>query len=145
MISERLSIIKPSLQTPYHIDFEWWKTNEMNWKVMLLSYLSPEDQKKFENNHQDIIYDIIDPITAEITRVDALQHTLISDYAKREGFISETTSLVEAVFRVFLAVGNKPMNSVEIAERLGRPANLVLQMLSGKRIYQGIRPYMTKV
>ena len=137
------SLVKPTVNTPYHVDFEWWKKSELNWRVMLMAYLSNEDQQEFEKmEDQDRQYDIIDHETGEVKRVDALQHLLISKYAQREGFISETTSLVEAVFRLFLANGNRPMTAEEIGERLNRPPALVLQMLSGRRIYQGIKPYI---
>ncbi len=136
------SLVKPTVKTPYHIDFEWWKKSELNWRVLLMGYLSNEDQQIFEKmEDQDRQYDIIDANTGEVKRVDALQHLLISKYAQREGFISETTSLVEAVFRLFLASGNRPMTAEEIGEHLNRPPSLVLQMLSGRRIYQGIKPY----
>lgn len=136
------SLVKPTLNTPYHIDFEWWKKSELNWRVLLMGYLSSEDQQVFEKmEDQNRQYDIIDANTGEVKRVDALQHLLISKYAQREGFISETTSLVEAVFRLFLASGNRPMTPEDIGERLNRPPGLVLQMLSGRRIYQGIKPY----
>lgn len=137
------SFIKPTVNTLYHIDFEWWKKSELNWRVMLMAYLSSEDQQMFEKlEDQDRKYDIIDAETAEVKSVDALQHLLISKYAHRDGFIGETTSLVEAVFRLFLVNGNLPMSAGEIGERLNRPPALVLQMLSGKRVYQGIKPYI---
>jgi hypothetical protein len=137
------SFVKPTINTPYHIDFEWWKKSELNWRVMLMAYLSNEDQQAFEKaEDQDRQYDIIDSETGEVISVDALQHLLISKYAQREGFIDDTTSMVEAIFRLFLANGNYPMTAEEIGERLNRPPTLVLQMLSGRRIYQGIKPYV---
>lgn len=137
------SLVKPSINTQYHIDFEWWKKSELNWRVMLMAYLSSEDQQAYEKvEDQDRKYDLIDSDTGEVKSVDALLHLLISKYAQREGFIDETTSMVEAIFRLFLANGNRPMSAEEIGERLNRPSALVLQMLSGKRIYQGIKPYV---
>ncbi|MEI7988148.1 MAG: hypothetical protein WCI88_03845 [Chloroflexota bacterium] len=135
------SIIKPTLKTPYHIDFEWWKQNERNWQIILLGYLSPEHRQVLQEMSQEQKFDIIDPQTAEVRQVDALQHLLMTDYSKREDFISETTSLVEAIFRLFLVNGNHPMSSEEISGKLDRPAPLILQMLSGKRVHQGLRPY----
>ena len=51
------------------------------------------------------------------------------------------TTLVDAVFRYFLANGNVPMTPVELAAHLGRPPELILRTLSGERIYRGLRPY----
>jgi len=136
----QFSFIKPTVDTPYSIDFEWWKKNERSWRVLLLSYLSTEDRKAFENENAEQMYDIIDAQTAEVKQVDALQHLLITQYAQRDEFIMETTSLVESVFRLLLTNGNHPMTPTEIGERLGRSPVLILQVLSGKRVYQGLRP-----
>jgi hypothetical protein len=52
--------------------------------------------------------------------------------------------LVDAIFRVFLANGNTPLNPAQIAERIGRPhqAQTILRTLSGGRVYKGLRPYL---
>jgi hypothetical protein len=49
---------------------------------------------------------------------------------------------VDAVFRLFLANGNLPMTPVELADRLGRQPMTVLKLLSGRRVYKGLRPCM---
>jgi hypothetical protein len=56
--------------------------------------------------------------------------------------VNGQTALVEAVFRTFLANGNSPLSSQQLAERLGRPANTILVTLSGARVYRGIRPIL---
>jgi hypothetical protein len=48
--------------------------------------------------------------------------------------------LVDAVFRLFLANGNTPLNAVELGEELGRQPNIILRTLSGTRVYRGLRP-----
>ena len=42
---KRFSLVKPTLQTPFHIDFEWWKQSDRSWRIYLRGYLSPEDQE----------------------------------------------------------------------------------------------------
>ena len=42
-----MSLLKPSVRTPFHIDFEWWKKNERDWHVFLRSLLCPEHQEAF--------------------------------------------------------------------------------------------------
>jgi len=128
------------LHTPFHIDFDWWAKNDRDWRVYLRSNLCPEHQKLFE--HVDLAdqVDWVDEATAEVQRVDGLQHILITHCAKRPGFIPEHSTLVDAAFRLFLANGNTPMNSVELGERLGRPADTILRTLTGGRVYKGMRP-----
>ena len=56
-------------------------------------------------------------------------------------FINPHTSLVDSIFRVFLANGNQPTSPRALEEATGRPASLILKTLAGSRIYKGIRPY----
>jgi hypothetical protein len=138
----RFSLVKPTLQTRYHIDFDWWSQSDRDWRVHLSSLLCPEHQEAFADFKADEMVDWVDPETAEVQMVDGLQHILITHCAKEEGFISERTALVDAVFRLFLANGNDPMTVSDLAERLGRPAHILLKTLSGGRVYRGIRPMM---
>jgi len=86
--------------------------------------------------------DWVDPQTAEVTRVDGLQHELITHCARQEGFITLQTALVDAVFRTFLANSNQPLTPEELSVILGRPALTILKTLSGLKVLQGIRPCM---
>ena len=142
MDARRISLVKPTLATPFHIDFTWWSQYDRDWKIYLRGYLSEEDQQNLLDADGEQLFDIIDPLTAEVTRVDGVQHLLITKYANRADFITESTSLVESIFRLFLTNGNLPLNSEELGERLSRPALTILKTLSGPRIYKGMRPLL---
>jgi hypothetical protein len=137
--AKRFSLVKPTVNTPFHIDFDWWQNNDREWRVHLRSCLPPEYQQAFAEM-DDTEVDWIDPETAEVQRVDGLQHTLINYAANYPDFITARTTLVEAVFRVLLANGNSAMTPTELGERLNRPANMILRTVSGVRVYKGIRP-----
>jgi len=138
---KRYSLVKPTLQTRFHIDFNWWVQNDRDWHVYLRSYLCPEHQEAFAGMDHDELVDWVDPDTAEVTQVDGLQHVLIAHCAKMAGFITERTALVDAVFRTFLANGNTPLTPIELADQLHRPPGTILRMLSGStRVYKGLRP-----
>jgi len=137
---KRFSLIKPTLNTRFHIDFDWWSKNDRSWRVYLRSNLCPEHQRMFEGDQAGEEVDWVDPETAEVQKVDGLQHVLITHCAKQAGFITEHSTLVDAAFRVFLANGNTPLTPVELSERLGRPADTILKTISGVRVYKGIRP-----
>lgn len=139
---KRFSFIKPTVQTCFHIDFDWWSKNDRSWRVYLRSNLCPEHQQAFENLQVGDEVDWVDPETAEVQVVDGLQHVLITHCAKQPDFIPDHSTLVDAVFRVFLANGNMPLTPIELSERLGRPADTILKTLSGTRVYKGIRPCM---
>lgn len=136
----KFSLVKPTIQTPFKIDFEWWKTHDHNWRVYLYSFLCMEHQVVFENVGNQSMIDWIDPQTAEVHQVDGLQHTLITHCAAQPDFVTSNTTLVDAVFRVLLANGNKPVSPMELSELTGKSADTILRTLSGPRVYQGIRP-----
>lgn len=138
---KNFSLVKPSKDTPFHIDFEWWKENDNNWHVYLQSYLCEEHRLQFESmEQQSATIDWIDPETAEVHQVDGVQHILISHCAQQPDFITPQTSLVNAVFRLFLANGNTPLTPNEIAQQTNKPADIILRTISGPRVYKGIRP-----
>ena len=61
---KRYSLVKPTVNTPFHIDFDWWQQNDREWRVHLLSCLPAEYQQTFaDSDNQEV--DWIDPETAE--------------------------------------------------------------------------------
>ncbi|MGD8404305.1 MAG: hypothetical protein PVJ21_11635 [Anaerolineales bacterium] len=138
--TRRFSLIKPTLQTPFHIDFDWWKKNERDWHVYLRSLLCSEHQEVFADVQEGETIDWVDPKTAEVKPVDGIQHALMTHCARRPEFVTEQTALVEAVFRLFLTNENAPMTAEELGSLLSRPPNTILRTLSGPRVYKGLRP-----
>jgi hypothetical protein len=137
---KRPSLVKPTLQTRFHIDFDWWSKNDRDWRVYLRSNLCSEHQKAFESVDINEKVDWVDPQTAEVQQVDGIQNVLISHCAKQPGFIPVHSALVDATFRVFLANGNTPMTAVELGERLGKDPMTILRTFTGGRVYKGLRP-----
>lgn len=87
------------------------------------------------------IIDWIDPETGQVRRVDSINYALLTHCSLQPDYITERTSLVDAVFRALLATANRPMTPVELAERTRRSADTILRTLSGEKIYRGLRPY----
>jgi hypothetical protein len=139
---KKLSLLKPTLQTPFHIDFEWWQANDNNWHVALESLLCPEHQAAFADLPEGQMIDWVDPETAEVRQLDGLQNTLLAHCAQQPGFLDEHTALVEAVFRLMLTNGNTPMSVEELSRQLNRPGDLILKTIAGARIYKGLRPFI---
>lgn len=134
------SLVRPTLQTHFHIDFDWWTKNDRDWRVYLQTMLCSDHQQVFAELPEDHLVDWVDPVTAEVQRVNGLQHVLIIHCAKQAGFITEHTTLVDAVFRTFLANGNVAMTPLELGLHLSRPPDTLLKTLTGSRIYRGLRP-----
>jgi hypothetical protein len=135
-------LIKPTLKTKFHIDFDWWERESREFRVYLTSHLCPEHRAAFSDYASEDVIDAVDPETAEVRKEDGVQHTLRTHCSLLPDFISPHTSLVDAVFRVFIANGNQPLSPEELAERIRRPgqANTILRTLSGARVYKGLRP-----
>ncbi|MCC6301150.1 MAG: hypothetical protein IT314_17820 [Anaerolineales bacterium] len=138
---KRKSLIKPTISTPFHIDFEWWKKNERDWHVYLRSLLCAEHRDIYADVEEGETVDWIDPLTAEVKQVAGVQNALMTHCVRQPDFLTEQTALVEAVFRLFLTNGNAPMSSEDLGARLNRPADTILRTLAGARVYKGIRPY----
>jgi hypothetical protein len=136
----RFSLVKPTDQTPFHIDFAWWKEHDGNWRVFLENCLCQEHQALFSATKEVNLIDWIDDNTAEVHIVDGLQHILINHCALQQGFITDHTSLVDAIFRVLLSNGNSPLTATELGLRINRPASIILKTFSGPTVYRGIRP-----
>ena len=134
------SMLKPTVETPFQIDFDWWKETDRSWRVHLRSCLCEEHQELYADLSGDEEVDWVDPETAEVQSVDGLQHILISHCAQEEQFITEYTTLTEALFRLFLSNGNQPLSPNELGEALDRQPQKILQTISGPRVYKGIRP-----
>jgi hypothetical protein len=138
---KRFSLVKPTVNTPFHVDFEWWKKNERDWHVYLRSLLCADHQEIFANVEEGEMIDWVDPATAEVKPVDGIQNALMTHCVKQPDFLTAQTAMVEAVFRLFLTNGNIPMTSQELGKRLNRPPETILRTLAGPRVYKGLRPF----
>jgi hypothetical protein len=132
-------LIKPTLDTKFHIDFSWWERSSEDLRTYLLSHLLPEQRERLSQTTEERQVDYIDPDTGEVLQLDELG-LAIQIAADDDNFINPHTSLVDSVFRVFLANGNLPLTPHELEEETGRPAATILKTFGGMQIYKGIRP-----
>jgi hypothetical protein len=133
-------LVKPTLNTRFSVDYSWWDRNTEDLRTYLLSHLLPEQRERLSTSEVGSEIDYIDPETGEVSRLDEL-NLAIKIAAEDPQFINPQTSLVDSVFRVFLANGNTPLTPTELAARTGRSSSTILKTFSGTRIYKGIRPH----
>jgi hypothetical protein len=133
-------VAKTTHTVRYHIDYDWWEKSNRDLRIYLQSHLCPEHQALFADFAGDEQVDWIDPRTAEVRRVDGLEHTLHTHCSQQPDYISPQTTLINAIFCVFLANGNSPLTVEEIAAKTGRMPETIQRTLSGDRIYKGILP-----
>lgn len=133
--------VKPTVDTKFYIDFGWWERSDQDLRSNMIAQLLPEQRDYFVEHEAGDESDWVDPVTAEVLRVDALQMAL-QDAAKDPTYYQPPTSLVNAVFRVFLTNGNIPQTPLELSELINRPPMTILRTLAGQRVYKGVRPYL---
>ena len=133
--------IKPTLDTKYHIDFDWWDQEGLDFRLYLRGQLCKEHQRDYADHKVTELVDWIDPVTAEVKRVDALWQALKSCCRLKPDYVDESTPLVTAIFRIFLANDNTPLSPNELAVKLGHVrADTILRTLSMGKVHRGIRP-----
>ncbi len=137
---KRHSIVKPTLNTPFHIDFDWWKNHDHNWRIYLHSFLCEEHQALYSNEESSSSIDWVDPATAEVLVVDGMQHALMHHCVKQSDFLSQHTTIVDTIFGIFLSNGNKPLSPEQLSSITGKAALTILRTFSGPQVYRGIRP-----
>lgn len=133
-------ISKPGVESRFHIDFDWWEREGRDFRVDVARHLRPEAAHAFANAQSNEKIDLIDGETAEVTLVDKAQYLLREQVRPTHEFVSEHTSMVDAVFHILLANGNRPMTPNELSVLLNRPAMTILRTLGGKVVYKGLRP-----
>lgn len=137
------SLIKPTLDTRFHIDHEWWERGEEDYRQYLLTHLTPDVREQLARKETYVTFDYIHPLTAEVTQLDELDAALL-DASRQPDFINPQTSLIDSVFRVFITNGNHPRTPRELSIETGRNAEIILKTLGGIKVYKGLRPIPTK-
>ncbi len=134
-------LVRPTLDTPFHIDYDWWEGRGLDIGVELRSHLCKEHRQAFGREFAaEEKIDWVDERTGEVRRVNGLQHVLHIHCSQQPDYITDSLPLVDAVFRVFLARGNKPLTPKELGAITGRYPERILRTLGGLRVYKGIRP-----
>jgi hypothetical protein len=131
---------RPSLDTKFHIDFDWWDESDLDLKTYLFSRLEIGDESTLDLGVDHV--DLVDPETAEVRQVDGFQFALQTYFNQLPDDFAQQSSMVDAIFFVLLANANKPMSARELAQNVARDPDMVLKTISGGRIYQGIRPIL---
>jgi hypothetical protein len=132
---------RPTIDTKFHIDMAWWQENQRDIRTYLREMLCDECRAEYTGYQSQEEIDWVDEQTGEVARVDGLWHSLRTCCSLKAGYIAPNTPVIDAVFRTFLANGNKPLSIKELYEILDRrPPATLLRMLTVGPIYMGIRP-----
>lgn len=141
MVAALRALVRPTVDTPFHVDYDWWERSGLDISIELRSHLCREHKEAFGQAFDATEkIDWIDQATGEVQRVNGLQHVLRVHCSKQPDYIHDDLPLIDAVFRVLLAGGNKPMTSKELSGMIGHSPDRIVRTLGGRRTYKGIRP-----
>ena len=133
--------IKPTLETKFHVDFSWWQKKGQNLRSYLRSHICPECLALAEESEGQT-FDWIDPETGQVFQIDVLWHLIYTHCSREPAFFDTRIPLTSAIFRTFIANGNKPLTPVEIHEKVSKKTpELILKTIGGRRIYKGIKSF----
>ena len=74
-------LVRPTLDTKFRIEYNWWERANRDLEVYMHSHLCPEHQEAFADVKADALVDNVDPKTAEVTKVPGIQNVLITHCA----------------------------------------------------------------
>ncbi|MGC9400422.1 MAG: hypothetical protein ACP5HM_14975 [Anaerolineae bacterium] len=136
--------IKPTIETPFHIDYGWWERRGLDINIELLSHLCAEHKEAYRGQKVGEQIDWIDWKTGEVRQVDGLQYIISVHCSKQPNYISGASTLVESIFRVFLSNGNEPLTPYQLSMQVGYQPEEILRVLSGPRAQKGLRPVLNE-
>ena len=87
----------------WFIDLEWYERSHRSFSMLAERSLCPKCRKRLKDG--------------KLSAKD-IPSTIKGCCAKTEGFMPDNLPLLEAVFRLFLANGNQPLNLEQMAEEL---------------------------
>jgi hypothetical protein len=136
-------LIKPTLNTQFTVDMEWWQdppAPDVDLRRYLLTHLPADQQDESLLADSDAQVWHVNPVTGRATQVDPLGYALLKA-ADDPYFLDPALSIIDRIFRVFIKNDYTPMTPVQLAEALGEPnPRSILTLLAGKVTYKGIRP-----
>lgn len=133
---------RPTVDTRFRIDLAWWEEQEgRDLRVYMREALCDECRADLGQYDQLDNVDWVDEETGEVNQVDALWHSIRTCCSLKRDYITPNSPVVDAVFRTFLANGNKPLSMKQLYELLDRrPPSTLLRIFTGGQVYMGIRP-----
>jgi hypothetical protein len=125
------------VQTPFHIDMDWWTARGRSLRRFLVEILDEADL----DLTAEAPMDYIDLQTAEVYQLDPLWVKVLDTRARRPDYITEATPLTNAMLRAFIENLNRPMSAVDLQRRLSRSSpQTLLKVLRAARTEYGIVP-----
>lgn len=150
-------LIADEEKTKYYIDTSWYDQNDHSFRVIAQARLCQSCKKKLGTETQERVPTIdrrTGRVVFELRSVpfaDNPMSVIRSDCSKQRDFITTETPVTEAIFRIFLANSNQPMevqrlreelsNYISLSERPHNYAPELLERIIRADTYYGLRPF----
>lgn len=132
---------QPTINTKFHLDFNWWQKSNKKFRAELLNHLCQGVNALMHEDNQGDLIDWVNPNTGEVFKIDPLWHTIRKQCVHDDEFITEYTPIATAVFRAFMVNNNTPLTPLELYNIIQKQSpEIILQTVGGRVIHQGIRP-----
>ncbi|HYN87273.1 MAG TPA: hypothetical protein VER55_02025 [Ardenticatenaceae bacterium] len=136
-----LRLLRPTLNTRFVIDWDWFQRNRMNPQLAVGNQLCYQCRREFEEGLPVEEVDWVDSETAEVSRIDSMREHILVHCQWKPDYINTTTPLSTAIFRALLANNNRPLSVAELTQRLGRTdPETILRLLTHGEVKNGIVP-----
>lgn len=136
-----MKALRVTVDTKFHIDLRWWERQRRDIRILMRDLLCAECRETVGSLSESRTVDVVDPDTAEVTQVDVIWEAIRACCSSRPDYITMDTPLLDSIFRVFVANGNKPLSVRELYARLDKtPPETMLRVLTKGQVYLGIRP-----
>lgn len=136
----KLQLRRPTLETRFHIDWDWFERHGIDPESIIRSQLSDDLRASLANQPVEIV-DHVDPESGEVIQIDSLRETIMADCQWRPDYLNTDLPLSQALLRIFLANNNQPLTAVAIAQRLGRhDPEAILRLLTSSGVQSGVVP-----
>ena len=134
-----IKFFRATEDTKFHIDFSWFDEQGQDVNVLIWKCLNDAQRERIGDMRDGEVIDFIDPQTGEVELANGVLQLIRNENAKDPTFISTKTPVFEAAFRIFLINNNSPLTAKELAARIGRKSQDVLNQIGGRVVYNGIR------
>ena len=126
-------------KSKFYIDLEQWEKEGRNFRQEVYDALCDECKALYALEEQREV-DHIDPVTGQVTRMDALLDCASDVCANSPEYISPRMPLTRSIFRAFIAAGNQPQSAEEIYARIkkGSPQVVLKELISVQMESEGI-------
>ncbi len=136
-----MALRRITTETKFRIDTSWWEKRHKDYRLILWDQLCPECKEQLPTHIGTEDVDWVDPITAEVTRTDAILQCLRSMCMEKPDWIHSGLPLTTAIFRAFLIRNNAPMSARDLYELIPwRQPELILAALRAAQASLGIFP-----